>query len=101
MFVPRQVQKPYTAGHPSALPKSTAGNRKSVVVSPTKLATTTTTITAVKPVVIDIAAAKAIVLVLEQLFSSENPQTEWLEERMREVDGHDDCACCVVRGVVN
>ncbi|KAA8908648.1 hypothetical protein FN846DRAFT_906074 [Sphaerosporella brunnea] len=81
MFVPRQVQKSYTAGHPTALPKSKAS--KSPTLNPTT--TTTTTVTA-----IDIGTAKAIVLVLEQLFSSENPHTEWLEQRMREVDGHDD-----------
>ncbi|KAF8540194.1 hypothetical protein BDD12DRAFT_834179 [Trichophaea hybrida] len=98
MFVPRQVQKSYTAGHPAALPKSSASSKnKSIVVSPGKLkhavsattsATTATNIT--KPGTIDLQTAQAIVLALEQLFSSQNPWTQWLDERRREVDGRND-----------
>jgi hypothetical protein len=80
MFVPRQVQKPHTAGpHPTKTKPTT------------KPAAAATTTTVTKPA-IDIGTAQAIVLVLEQLFSSENPHTEWFQQRMREVDGHNDCA---------
>jgi hypothetical protein len=101
MFVPRQVQKSYTARHPATLPKSSElSKNKSDVVSPGELkhaASTTTTTTATtatnitKPGTIDLQTAQAIVLALEQLFSSQNPWTQWLDERRREVDGRNDC----------
>jgi hypothetical protein len=86
MFVPRQLQKPHPAGpHPTKTKPTT----KPAAAAAAAAAATTTTVT--KPA-IDIGTAQAIVLVLEQLFSSENPHTEWFQQRMREVDGRNDCA---------
>ncbi|CCX33746.1 Similar to Protein pof8; acc. no. O13795 [Pyronema omphalodes CBS 100304] len=102
MFLPRQVRKTYTAGHPTPLPKSSASKNKSLVVSPEKpksiepvaVAASSTTTAAptniTRPGTIDLQSAEAIVVVIEQLFSSENPWTEWLDARRREIDGEHD-----------
>lgn len=92
MFVPRQVQKARVAGHPSPLPpKPSASSSQQSVVEKPKHATTSTGSNYTKPGTIDLHTAQAIVLALEQLFSSLNPWAQWLDDRHREADGKNDC----------
>lgn len=93
MFVPRQVQKAYAAGHPNPPPKPSASSRQqSAVVTAEKPKHVTTSGTNyTKPGTIDLHTAQAIVLALEQLFSSQNPWTQWLDDRRRAVDDRNDC----------
>ncbi|KAI5778662.1 hypothetical protein EDC01DRAFT_719252 [Geopyxis carbonaria] len=71
MFLPRQVQKNYTVGHPAPLPKSST-NRPAVTSALTKPSNAPTQLP--KPD-IDPTAAKDILATLEQLFISQNPHT--------------------------
>ena len=89
MFVPRQVQKARVAGHPNPLPPkpSVLSSHQSVVEQPKHATGSNYT----KPGTIDLHTAQAIVLALEQLFSSLNPWTQWLDDCHREADGKNDC----------